>query len=153
GRPDGPDHRRQLKRVARTRGGSGSLGNLPLLWLRTVANETNPAIRLAGPAPDLVPVATAAVAAATAAAAAAVAAAAPVPTAAAVAAAAGAAAGLAGLGLVHLQVAVLVALPVERLDRGLGLRLVRHHHEREAARAARLAVHHDVDVGDLAVLG
>ena len=76
-----------------------------------------------------------------------------VATAAAAVATAAAAAVLTRLGLVDLERTVLNALAVEGLDRGLGGLVRAHLDEGEAAGAARLTVHHDVDVGHLAVLG
>src|SRR5262245_50798471 len=58
---------------------------------------------------------------------------------------------LAGPRLVHLEIALQVALAVERLDRLRGRLLVGHLDEREAARAPGLLVHHHVHVGHLAV--
>jgi hypothetical protein len=57
---------------------------------------------------------------------------------------------LARFGLVHAEGATVNERAVHALDRGRGLLIRPHGDEREAARAARLAVHHDVNVGNLA---
>ena len=57
---------------------------------------------------------------------------------------------LARLGLVHAERAPIDERAVHALDRRRRLLISAHRDEREAARAARLAVHDDVNVGDLA---
>src|SRR4051812_5017284 len=59
----------------------------------------------------------------------------------------------AGLGFVDAEGASVEERAVHRLDGGLRLLIRRHGYEGEAARAARLAVHDEVHVGDFAELG
>src|SRR5437763_3873206 len=57
------------------------------------------------------------------------------------------------LGDVHAHRATFVHGAVELRDRVVGLGLALHRDERKAAGAARLAIHHHVEVGDLAAAG
>src|SRR5262245_6899053 len=56
------------------------------------------------------------------------------------------------LRLVHAERTAVDGLAVDLRDRLLRLGVGAHRHEREAARATGVAIHHDVDVGDLAEL-
>src|SRR5262249_38151388 len=74
-------------------------------------------------------------------------------TAAAAATTAAAAAGLALLGLVDAQRTAVELRAVHRLDRRLCVSIRRHLDEREAARAAGVAIEHDAAALDLAAIG
>src|SRR3989442_804788 len=54
------------------------------------------------------------------------------------------------LGLIHRQSPDLIHLAVQLADGALGLLVVGHLHEPEAARAVRVAVDDDLGTGDLA---
>lgn len=64
-----------------------------------------------------------------------------------------AAAFLTRLRLVDAQRTTIEVGAVHRLDRGLRVRVVRHLDEREAARATRVTIEHDLDLGHLTAIG